>query len=205
MTADTIYVMSEGKVAVTRRTREIGIRLLPAETAIVAGHAPALMPKFHFGGIHFRLHHTAHWRWNRIEVGQHACAATAVHRREVDRGQLESFRRQRQQMLPVQFFPTSDFRQRHQVIPPEISVLPFHPAFGEDRQLHNPIRRYRAVVVQVLLIAQVPSVRHIRLYLEIHEQEFSGLKQILLPPLERSTRSLVTIQAFGVSPASADQ
>src|SRR4029453_17546389 len=71
-------------------------------TTIMPGDALALVPELDFGGVHFGLHFASHRSRNRIEVRQHPRPAAAAPPREGERGELETFSRQWQQILPLQ-------------------------------------------------------------------------------------------------------
>src|SRR5579885_3546642 len=169
--------------------------LLPAEAAFVAGHALALVPELHLGSAHPGLDHASSRHRNRVEVRQHACTPAAAYRRKMDRGQLKTLLRQRQQMLAfqahprahrvaalandallvtlafcqqegVQFFPTPHLRQRHQVVPPEVPVLPFHSAFlvslsrRAKLRLETPMRPERNKAFRFLALRSAQNPFH---------------------------------------------
>src|ERR1035438_4214641 len=107
--------------------------------------------------MHLDLHLGANRRGSRIKISQHPHATFSVHRRKMNRGQIEALFGQRQQMFPllthprthgqtavsnnallvllglsqqhcIQLFPAANLRHRHHMIPPIVPVFPFHAA-----------------------------------------------------------------------------
>src|ERR1017187_8219589 len=73
--------------------------LIAPETALVPRHALPFLPDLDISRQQFRLWARPRLQRRRITVGAHLHAALAVHRRETGLRQLETFRRQRQQLL----------------------------------------------------------------------------------------------------------
>ena len=131
--------------------------LIATETALVPRHALPLLPDLDIGRQQFRLRTRARLQRRRVEVRAHLHAALAIHRRKTGLRQLESFRRQRQQMLAfdphrladrhrlacdpplfvllaataqlfVQLFQVLHLRNRHQMVAAEVTHFAFHSA-----------------------------------------------------------------------------
>src|SRR5271155_550634 len=132
--------------------------LLPPEATLVAREQAAVLPQLNVGGIHLGLHHTAHRRRHRVEVGQHLDAGARVHLRKANPRQIEAFFRQRRQVFllqphrltdalrapaddaplivprslqqqRVELLQTAHLRHRHQVVATKVAVLHFDAAF----------------------------------------------------------------------------
>src|SRR5271163_1252847 len=128
--------------------------LLSVEAALVPCHTLSLMPDLHVGRVHLGLHFQTDRQRNRIEVGQHLHATTAVHMGKVHRGQIKAFLEPLQMLLLqthpradrlrpltndpllilfgrsqqqcIEFFPAGHVRYRHHMVPAKVSAFSFH-------------------------------------------------------------------------------
>ena len=75
--------------------------LLALVAAFMPCHAPPGVPDLYIGRVDLNFDSRAHRQRRRVEVGQHLYAAALVDLGKMQRGQIETFFNQRQQMLAL--------------------------------------------------------------------------------------------------------